>query len=110
MEKKAIGFIETIGLITLIAALDEMLKSSDVDYLGCRGLDGIYTGSVSGDISAVRYAVDVGVKKAEKIGVVVASKVINAIEEEINQKLALTKNERKNIELGENNNFLAIEF
>ena len=110
MEKKAIGFLETNGFISIIAALDEMLKSADVTFLGCKGLDGVYTGLVGGDVSSVRDSVEMGVKKAEELGVLISSRVINAIEDELDEKLALTKSKNQDLKIEETNSFLAVDF
>lgn len=61
-ENKAIGIVETKGLISGIEALDAMLKAANVtllkhEYVG----SGLVTIVVQGDVSAVTAAVDAGV-------------------------------------------------
>lgn len=61
-NKKAIGIVETKGLISGIEALDAMLKAANVtllkhEYVG----SGLVTIVVQGDVSAVTTAVDSGV-------------------------------------------------
>jgi microcompartment protein CcmL/EutN len=59
--KEALGFIETTGLIAAVEALDAMLKSSEVHLIKKEIIGGgIVTVVISGDVAAVKTAVDAG--------------------------------------------------
>lgn len=65
---RALGMIETMGLIPLIEALDAMLKAANVETLektNVRG--GIVTVLIAGDVAAVKAAVDAGAAAAERV-------------------------------------------
>ena len=73
----ALGMIETKGLVALVQATDAMLKAAPVEYQGWKkvgsGLCSVY---VSGDVGAVRAAVDAGAAAARAIGEVVSVHII----------------------------------
>lgn len=65
----ALGFIETLGLISSIEAADAMVKSANVsllkkEYVG----KGYVSVIVEGDVSAVQAAVDTGVEAVKALG------------------------------------------
>lgn len=65
----ALGFIETKGLIAAIEAADAMLKSANVnliskEYVGA----GLVSVIVTGDVGAVKAAVDTGVLAVKNLG------------------------------------------
>lgn len=58
---KAIGMIETHGLVYAIEAADAMMKASNVELVSHNLVDGgIVTMTVQGDVGAVQAAVDTG--------------------------------------------------
>ena len=74
---KAIGLVETRGLIGLVAAADAMLKAANVQVL--KRIDiggGLVTAVVSGDVGSVRAAVEAGARVADQVGEMVGSHVI----------------------------------
>ena len=77
MAQMAIGMIETRGLVSLVQATDAALKAANVTYRGWRkvgsGLCSVY---VTGDVAAVKAAVDAGASAARTIGEVVSVHVI----------------------------------
>ncbi len=77
MAQMAIGMIETKGLVSLVQATDAALKAANVTYRGWRkvgsGLCSVY---VTGDVAAVKAAVDAGAASARSIGEVVSVHVI----------------------------------
>lgn len=89
MDRNAIGLIETVGLVSMIAALDEILKSANVIFVGCQNIDGLFSASIAGDVSSVKFAIDVGTRKAQQVGEVVASRVMSAIEDEVSNKMPI---------------------
>jgi ethanolamine utilization protein EutM len=77
MALKAVGMIETRGLVALMEASDAMCKAADVELTGWdRVGGGMVTSFVNGDVAAVKAAVDAGAAAAAKIGEVVSVHVI----------------------------------
>ena len=66
---KALGMVETRGLVCVVEALDAMLKTADVSYAGQkRGGSGMVAVLVEGDVAAVKAAVDAGAQAAQRVG------------------------------------------
>ena len=52
---KALGMVETRGLVCVVEALDAMLKTADVSYAGQKRVgSGLITVLVEGDVAAVK--------------------------------------------------------
>lgn len=76
-SERALGLIETRGLVGAIEAADAGLKAADVRFLGSERADaGLVTVMFSGEVAAVRSAVDAGSAAAKRIGELVSSHVI----------------------------------
>lgn len=81
---EALGMIETKGLVSLIEAVDTMLKAANVKMIGWEKVgSGLVTGFVVGDVAAVKAAADAGAAAASKIGEVVSVQVIPRPHEDI---------------------------
>ncbi|HEY3369416.1 MAG TPA: BMC domain-containing protein [Prolixibacteraceae bacterium] len=66
---QALGLIETRGLLPAIACADVMLKTAQVELVGRTFVGGgLVTIVVTGDVGAVKAAVEAGKAAAEKIG------------------------------------------
>lgn len=66
---KALGMIETYGYIGCIEAADVMLKCADVTLLATEKVrGGLYYVSVTGDVGAVKTAVDAGAQAVQRLG------------------------------------------
>ena len=77
MARQAIGMIECKGLVCLMEACDAALKSADVAMTGYEKIgSGLVTGFFTGDVAAVKAAVEAGADAAGQIGEVVAVQVI----------------------------------
>lgn len=77
MAKQAIGMIECKGLVSLMEASDAALKSADVTMSGYEKIgSGLVTGFFTGDVAAVKAAVEAGADAAGSVGEVVAVQVI----------------------------------
>ena len=77
METKALGMIETKGLVSSIEAADAMVKAANVELVGKTLVGGgLVTVMVRGDVGAVKAAVDAGKMAAENIGEVISTHVI----------------------------------
>ena len=66
---KALGILETKGLVCVVEALDAMLKTADVAYTGQKRVgSGLVAVLVEGDVAAVKAAVDAGAQAAQRVG------------------------------------------
>jgi len=77
MNGEAMGLIETKGLVGSIEAADAMVKAANVkiiskEYAG----GGMVMITVTGDVGAVKAAVDAGAAAAKRVGEVVSVHVI----------------------------------
>jgi microcompartment protein CcmL/EutN len=77
--RKAIGLIETRGFAPMVMALDAMTKAANVTFDGHTMFDGLVTAMVSGELSAVKYAIETGEQAARQVGEVVSVKVIATV-------------------------------
>lgn len=89
---QALGLIETVGYLTAVSAADAAVKAADVEIIGIEKVIGVsgYLGVTvhfSGDVAAVKSAVDAGKNAAERIGRVISSHVIPRAHLEIATKL-----------------------
>ena len=77
MVKEAIGLIETRGLVGSIEAADAMVKAANVSLMGQERIGGgLVTVIVTGDVGAVKAAVDAGAAAAKKVGELLSVHVI----------------------------------
>lgn len=89
---EALGMIETKGFVCLIEGVDAMLKAANVQMIGWEKVgSGLVTAFVSGDVAAVKAAVDAGASAAGKIGEVVSVQVIPRPHEELGSVLPKIK-------------------
>ncbi|MGE4158802.1 MAG: BMC domain-containing protein [Planctomycetota bacterium] len=76
-QGKALGLIETKGLVGAIEAADAMVKAAKVTLSGKENVGGGFvTVIVRGDVGAVKAATDAGAAAAEKVGELVSVHVI----------------------------------
>ena len=74
---KAVGLLETKGLIGLVAATDAMVKTANVQVVKRIEIGaGLVSVIVSGDVGSVRAAVEAGARVAGQVGELVSSHVI----------------------------------
>ncbi len=86
---KALGMIETYGLVAAVEALDSALKAANVslaDMVRVKG--GRVTVLVEGDVAAVKAAIDASQAAAERVGSVVNVHVIPRPDPSVGQMLA----------------------
>ncbi len=77
MAQQAIGLIETKGLIPAIEACDAALKAADVRFLRSDKPGSAFVSiTVTGDVAAVKAAVDAGADAARRVGEVLSVHVI----------------------------------
>ena len=74
---RALGMIETKGLVACIEAADAMVKAASVGLLDRRAIGGGYmTVMVRGDVGAVRTALEAGAKAARRLGEVGSVRIL----------------------------------
>jgi microcompartment protein CcmL/EutN len=74
---RALGMIETKGLVACIEAADAMVKASNVVLLERRAIGGGYmTVMARGDVGAVRTALEAGAQAARRVGQVVSVRIL----------------------------------
>lgn len=78
MAIKAIGILETKGLIALVQGVDAMLKSANVELTGpMKGVgSALVSAVVTGDVAAVNAAIETGAETAGRYGEVVSAHTI----------------------------------
>jgi microcompartment protein CcmL/EutN len=77
MTGKALGLVETKGLVGALEAADAMLKAAEVKLIGSEVvLAGLVTIKVTGEVAAVKAAVDAGAAAANRVGELLATHVI----------------------------------
>lgn len=78
MAKQALGLLETRGLACLVVGVDAMLKSANVELVGPMKQVGnaMCNAVVTGDVAAVKAAIDTGAAAAAGIGEVISAHVI----------------------------------
>ncbi|NNC88351.1 MAG: BMC domain-containing protein [Akkermansiaceae bacterium] len=78
MAKQAIGLLETRGLCCLVTGIDAALKAANVQLTGPMKSvgSGLCNAVVSGDVAAVKAAIDAGADTASQLGEVVSAHVI----------------------------------
>ena len=75
--EQALGLIETRGLVGALEAADAGVKAAPVTLLGTERTDpALVTVLFSGDVAAVKAAVDAGAAAAERVGELIAVHVI----------------------------------
>lgn len=93
--QRALGLVETRGLVASIEAADAMLKASKVTLLGKEKVKaGLVTIVVVGDVAAVKSSVDAGAAAAQRVGELVSVHIIPKPDDQIAGILPLEKEER----------------
>lgn len=81
---QALGMIETKGLVGAIEAADVMVKSANVQLIGKEKIgSGMITVMITGDIGAVKSAIEAGSSAIKKVGLLVGAHVIPRPNDEI---------------------------
>jgi len=77
LEHRALGMIETKGLVGAIEAADAMVKTALVELFGKeKATAGLVTMYVRGEVGAVKAATDAGAAAARRVGELVSVHVI----------------------------------
>ncbi|MBZ9686053.1 BMC domain-containing protein [Clostridium estertheticum] len=82
---KALGFVEVSGVVAAVEALDSMLKTADVEFVTWENKLGgrLVTIVITGSISSVNEAVEIGSARANAITKTVAHAIIANPHEEV---------------------------
>lgn len=92
----ALGMIETKGFVTLVEATDAMLKAANVEFVSWDKVGaGLAAAFVTGDVAAVKAAIDAGASAASRIGEVVSVQVIPRPHEDIETIIGIVKKASK---------------
>src|SRR5258708_38316095 len=79
--KRAMGRVETKGLVPVIEAADAMVKAANVQIIQyAKAGSGLATVVVTGDVGAVRAAVDAGANAARRVGSVISGHIIPSLD------------------------------
>ena len=88
MDEKALGLVETKGLVGAIEAADAMVKTANVQLIGIeKTIAALLTVKVVGETGAVQSAVDAGASAAEKVGELISVHVIPRPHEDVEKIL-----------------------
>jgi microcompartment protein CcmL/EutN len=92
--QRALGLVETRGLVASIEAADAMLKASNVTLISKEKITaGLVTIAVVGDVAAVKSSVDAGAAAAKRVGELVSVHIIPKPDDQIAEILPLEKEE-----------------
>jgi ethanolamine utilization protein EutM len=81
---EALGMIETKGFVCMLEAIDSMLKAANVQLVSWDKIgSGLVTAFISGDVAAVKAALDAGSAAASRLGTVISAEVIPRPHEEL---------------------------
>ena len=98
MADRALGMIETRGLIASIEAADAMLKAAKVKLLGKEKVKaGLVTVLVVGETAAVKSAVDAGAAAAQRVGELISTHIIPRPDDQIDSIISI-KSELDSVE------------
>jgi len=74
---QALGMVETRGFVAVVEAADTMLKSAEVRLIGYERIGSAYCcATVTGELAAVKAALEAGSAAARRAGELVAARVI----------------------------------
>jgi len=97
---QALGFIETQGFVAAIEAADSALKAASVSLIGQkRPGSGLVTIIITGDVAAVKSAVEVGAESASAVGKVVSTQVIARPHQDMEKLIIDELTIKKNVDL-----------
>ena len=89
MADRALGMIETRGLVASIEAADAMVKAASVKLLSKEKVQGgLVTILVVGETAAVKSAIDAGAAAAQRVGELVSTHIIPRPDDQIDDILS----------------------
>ncbi len=109
---RALGLVETIGLVAAIEAADAGLKAANVELVDKEyALGGFVLLKFRGDVSAVKAAVEAASVAAQRVGELISVHVIARTSEDLEKIICddTEKNDKKVIEVSEVKEIVEIE-
>ncbi|MBP1040831.1 BMC domain-containing protein [Vagococcus sp. BWB3-3] len=101
MEIQALGLIEVKGFLGAIAASDAALKTADVKLINAEKIrGGLTTIQFSGDVAAVKVAVEAGSAAARELNCLLSSHVIPRLSTEASQMVVDSIHQKKTMAEG----------
>ncbi|TGE38814.1 BMC domain-containing protein [Desulfosporosinus fructosivorans] len=100
MVRKAFGLIETVGLVAALEAADAALKAANIELIGyelTKG-KGMVLVKFSGDVGAIKVAVEAGRIAAGKVNKVVATHVIPRPHQQLSSVLATKETSNRKVQ------------
>jgi ethanolamine utilization protein EutM len=93
MAKQAIGLLETRGLCCLVTGIDAALKAANVQLVGpMKNVgSGLCNAVITGDVAAVKAAIDTAADTAAQLGEVISAHVIASPDDSIASIIPGTK-------------------
>ena len=93
MANQAIGLLETRGLCCLVTGIDAALKAANVQLTGpMKNVgSGLCNAVITGDVAAVKAAIDTAADTAAQLGEVVSAHVIARPDDAIEKVIPTTK-------------------
>ena len=92
MSDRALGMVETRGLIASIEAADAMVKAARVQLVGKEKVQGgLVTILVIGETAAVKSAVDAGAAAAQRVGELVSTHIIPRPDDQVDDIIGEVK-------------------
>ena len=87
-DERALGMVETKGLVSAIEAADAMVKAANVTLVGKEKIgSGLVTVMVRGDVGAVKASVEAGAAAAKRVGELFSVHVIPSPHEDVEMLL-----------------------
>jgi microcompartment protein CcmL/EutN len=94
MAERALGLVETRGLVAALEAADAMLKAANVICVGKEVTDAaLVTIKMVGEVAAVKAAVEAGSAAAGRVGELVSTHIIPRLDEQ-SELVSFAANER----------------
>lgn len=101
MVRKAFGLIETVGLVAALEAADAALKAANIELIGYELTKGrgMVLVKFSGDVGAIKVAVEAGRIAARKVNKVVATHVIPRPHQQLSCVLATKETPNRKVQV-----------
>ena len=94
MKGYALGLIESFGYVGAVEAADVCLKAANISLIGCELVTGgLVTIKISGEVGAVKAAIDAAEIAVKKVGKLVSTHIIPRPSTELYKILDLTQKE-----------------
>lgn len=90
MADRALGMVETLGLVASIEAADAMVKTANVQLIGKEKVQGgLITILVEGETAAVKSAIDAGAAAAQRVGQLISTHIIPRPDDQVDEIIGM---------------------